>query len=202
MTYEDDDQDLEELSPLMQALVPKLTACRIREYQPSDLEACIEVYESNMPDFVSPDGLDRFVEFLQVGTSYYLVIEHDGDIVACGGLELVGDSDAATLVHGMVHGEYHRRGFGSTLLAARLALLETDERPVEIWAEVSTAAMPFYGRFGFTYHAATDGRSREKANLWLSLDGQDILDTRDALEDRSIRILLNEDPDDDDEEEI
>jgi hypothetical protein len=61
--------------------------------------------------------------------------------------------------------------------------------------------MPFYGRFGFAYHAATDGRSRERASLWLSMDGQDILDTRDALEERSIRILLNEDEDADDEEQ-
>ena len=201
MDYEDDAQDLEDLSPLMHAIVPKLVACRIREYQPADLEACIDIYESNMPDFVPPEGLERFIEFLQIGTSYYLVVEHDGDIVACGGLELVGDSDAATLVHGMVHGEYHRRGFGTTLLAARLALLETDDRPVEIWAKVGTEAMPFYGRFGFAYHAATDGRSRERANLCLSMDGQDILDTRDALEERSIRILLNEDEDADDEEQ-
>jgi hypothetical protein len=33
------------------------------------------------------------------------------------------------------------------------------------------------------------------------MDGQDILDTRDALEERSIRILLNEDEDADDEEQ-
>ena len=57
MDYEDDAQDLEDLSPLMHAIVPKLVACRIREYQPADLEACIDIYESNMPDFVSPEGL-------------------------------------------------------------------------------------------------------------------------------------------------
>ena len=52
--------------------------------------------------------------------------------------------------------------------------------------------MPFYGRFGFTYNADHNGRSRNHAKLWLSIDGQDILDVRDALEERSIRILLND----------
>jgi N-acetylglutamate synthase-like GNAT family acetyltransferase len=192
MPYNDDDTELEDLSPLMEAIVPKLVACRIREYQADDLEACLEVYRSNTPDFLSPEGLANFTEFLELGTSYYLVVEHDGEIVGCGGLELVGDSDAATLVHGMIHGEYHRRGFGATLLAARLALLEVDDRPVDVWAQTNVTSMPFYGRFGFTYNADHNGRSRSQAKLWLSIDGQDILDVRDALEERSIRILLND----------
>ena len=86
----EDNNDLEELSPLMEAIVPKLAACHIREYQPEDLEACIEVYRSNEPDFLAPEGLENFIEFLKLGTSYYLVIEHDGDVIGCGGLELVG----------------------------------------------------------------------------------------------------------------
>jgi N-acetylglutamate synthase-like GNAT family acetyltransferase len=192
MLYNEDDNELQDLSPLMEAIVPKLVACRIREYQADDLEACLEIYRSNMPDFFAPEGLALFTEFLELGTSYYLVIEHDGDIVGCGGLELVGDSDAATLVHGMIHSEYHRRGFGATLLAARLALLEVEDRPVDVWAQTSVTSMPFYGYFGFTYNADHNGRSRDHAKLWLSIDGQDILDVRDALEERSIRIILND----------
>jgi N-acetylglutamate synthase-like GNAT family acetyltransferase len=195
----EDNTDLEELSPLMEAIVPKLAACHIREHQPEDLEACIEVYRSNEPDFLAPEGLENFIEFLKLGTSYYLVIEHDGDVIGCGGLELVGDSDSSTLVYGMVHREYHRRGFGTTLLAARIALLEVEDRPIDLWMRTSTASMPFYGRFGFAYHADRSGRARDHASLWLSIDGQDILDTRDALEERSIRIYLNEDEGDEEE---
>jgi N-acetylglutamate synthase-like GNAT family acetyltransferase len=192
MLYNEDENELQDLSPLMEAIVPKLVACRIREYHADDLEACLEVYRSNAPDFLSPEGIAYFTDFLELGTSYYLVIEHDGDIIGCGGLELVGDSDAATLVYGMIHSEYHRRGFGATLLAARLALLEVDDRPIDVWALTPTASMPFYGRFGFGYNAEINGRSRDQAKLWLSLDAQDILDVRDALEERSIRIILND----------
>ena len=203
--FQEDEEDLplDELSPLLQAIVPKLAACRIREYQPEDLEACLEVYRSNEPDFLSPEGLQNFTEFLQTGTSYYLVIEHAGDVIGCGGLELVGDSDNAWLMHGMVHREYHRRGYGTTLLAARIALLETDERPIELWTRASTPVIPFYGRFGFQLERLQVERlvtRRAPPGLCLQVEPQDILDVRDALEERSIRIQL--DDAEEDEEEV
>ncbi len=193
-----------DLTPLLQAIVPKLTPCRIREYQPDDLDACVEIYQSNEPDYVDPAALDAFVEFLSVGTSYYLVLEHDGDIVACGGLELIGDSDSAHLVHGMVHREYHRRGFGTTLLAARIALLETEDRPLEVWLRATRMSAPFYGRFGFALHSVSGrapGSAQERASVWLGVDDQDIEDVRTALEERSIRIFLNDPAEEDDDEE-
>jgi N-acetylglutamate synthase-like GNAT family acetyltransferase len=195
-----------ELSPLLQAIAPKLMLCRIREFESADLEACVEIYRSNVPDYLPESGLEGFIEFLAIGTSYYLVLEHDGEIVACGGLELVGDSDTATLVHGMVHGEYHRQGFGTTLLAARIALLECEVRPQEIWVHTTPATLPFYGRFGFSYHSAQrkgPGKADERAGVWLSVDDQDIEDVRFALEEREIKIFLNDPTEEeaDDEEE-
>lgn len=207
MSYSDFDSDTDperELSPLLQAIVPKLTPCRIREYQPDDLEACVEIYRSNEPDYLNPAGLGSFIEFLNVGTSYYLVIEYDGDIVACGGLELIGDSDTATLVYGMVLREYHRRGFGTTLLAARMALLETEDRPVELWLQTTRASVPFYGRFGFSLHSVSNkapGADHDGASVWLSLDDQDIEDVRLALDERSIQIFLHDPAEEDEEEE-
>lgn len=208
MSYSDFDSDSDpdteqELSPLLQAIVPKLTPCRIREYQPEDLEACVEIYRSNEPDYLDPAGLNAFIEFLSVGTSYYLVIEYDGDIVACGGLELIGDSDTAQLVYGMVQREYHRRGFGTTLLAARIALLETEDRPLELLLQATRPSAPFFGQFGFAIHSLTAkpaGADKERATLWLGIADQDIEDVRLALEERSIQIFLNE-PDEDDAED-
>lgn len=207
MSYNDFESESgpeQELSPLMQAIVPKLMLCRIREFESADLEACVEIYRSNTPDYLSESGLEAYVEFLAIGTSYYLVLEHDGEIVACGGLELVGDSDTATLVHGMVHGEYQRQGFGTTLLAARLALLECEVRPQEVWVHTTPATLPFYGRFGFTYHSAVrkgPGKGDERAGVWLSIDDQDIEDVRHALEERDIKIYLNDPTEDEAEDE-
>lgn len=204
---EDEDHAPGELSPLMHAIVPKLALCRIREYDPEDLEACVEIYRSNEPDLLPAEGLESFIAFLEGGTSYMLVIEHSGDVIGFGGLELVGDSDTALLRHGMIHREYHRRGFGTTLLAARIALLETDERPLELWMDAPPPSVPFYGRFGFNLEriqpGATGGGAGHAASFSLAVEPQDILDVRDALEEREIRIELDEGADDElDEEDL
>lgn len=195
------DDDPEPLSPLAEAIASRLTPCRLREYLPEDLEACLELYRSNVPEFLAEDGLERFAEFLQLGTSYFLVAEYDGDIVACGGLELVGDSDSALLVYSLVHRDWQRHGFGSTLLAARLALLEPEERPVEVWLRSGRQAAAFFGRFGFELHRVHASRAAaDEASLWLSVDAEDVLQIRDLLEDRSLRIELRESDEEDDEE--
>ena len=193
-----------ELSPLLQAIVPKLVSCRIREFQPEDLEACVEIYRSNEPDYLDPEGLKSFVEFLAIGTSYFLVIEYDGELVACGGLELIGDSDTAQLVYGLVHGDHHRRGFGTTLLAARISLLEPEDRPLEVWLQATRTSVPFFGHFGFELHSVSAkpvGPTQERASVWLSVDEQDIEDIRFALEERTIQIFLNYPTEEDEEEE-
>ncbi|HYF34333.1 MAG TPA: GNAT family N-acetyltransferase [Prosthecobacter sp.] len=199
MSFEEDDElNLEELSPLMQALVPKVAACRIREFQSDDLEACVEIHRSNQAEFVEPDALESFVAFLEGGTSYILVIEHDGDVIACGGLELVGDPDSATLRHSMVHREYQRRGFGSALLAAQLSLMEHEDRPMDLWARAGSETAGFYERLGFETQKGADEAS---TLLWRSIDPGDIEDARAALIKRNIQLVLNAEEDDEGEEE-
>lgn len=209
----DPELDIEELSPLLQMIAPKIICCRIHEYQPEDFEACLDIHRSNQPDSPRPGGLKEFAEFLDLGTTYFLVIEHEGETVACGGLELVGDSDSATLVHLMVHGDYQRRGYGSTLLTACIALLDQEDRPLDLWVNTAREAAFFYRQYGFRQHPVSpdsplfdrDARhgedvdvekrelaDRHRAALWLSVNPQDIEDARAILEERSIRIELED----------
>lgn len=184
---------------LIDAITPKLARCRIREFHEDDLEACLDIHRSNEPDYLEPGGIHGFVEFLARGTSYYLVVEHDGKIVACGGLELAGDSDHTTLVYGLVHRQFHGKGFGSTLLAARLSLLEHEGGPVPVWMSTSLAAASFYGRFGFALHSVTPdpvGPERDQGLLWLSVTPAEIEALRALLARREIHIELNPPPED------
>lgn len=230
--FKDDDEDeipelaVDELTPLTQMLEPKVLLCRIREYQTEDLEACEEVFLSNHPDGAPPEALRAFVEFLSYGTSYFLVIEHEGELVACGGLELVGDSDSASLVHLMVHGDYQKRGYGSTLLTACIALLDQEDRPFDLWVNTPGLGASFYRQYGFRQHPVSPDsplfdrearhgekradagmepppamNARQRAALWISINPQDIEDARAILEERNIRIELFEADDLDDLEE-
>jgi N-acetylglutamate synthase-like GNAT family acetyltransferase len=178
----------------MEVITPKLVRCRIREFHEDDLEACLDIHRSNEPDYLEPGGIHGFVEFLARGTSYYLVIEHEGKIIACGGLELAGDSGHATLLHGMVHRKHHGQGFGTTLLAARLSLLEHEDDLVPVWVHAGLTSVPFYGRFGFSLHSITPnpvGPERELGIFWLNVSPEEIEAIRAALNQRGIQIELN-----------
>lgn len=201
MTLEEDDElNLEELSPLMQSLIPKVAACQVREFAPDDLESCVEVWTSNQPGSVDAAARESFIDFLRVGTTYLLVVEHAGDVIACGGIEMVGDPDSATLVKTMVHREYQRRGFGSALLAAQLSLLEYEGRPIDLWIHVEDESAGFYERLGFEMRSSLEEPASGKQLLWRDLSSGDIEDARAVLIERQIQLTLNADEDGDEDE--
>jgi len=72
---------------------------------------------------VGYDGL--FAEWLRSGKSLFVIIEAEGRVVAFGGINAMQRKwlNLASLTFGMVHPDHHRKGFGTILLFARLALL-------------------------------------------------------------------------------
>ena len=124
------------------------TALRVREYQPSDLDACLAIYRSNFAEFL-PDAIELFVTHLSEPYSYYLVVESEASILACGGLDIEGYSNNTGLTFGMVRRDSHRCGLGSLLTLTRLALLDGEYDPAFVGLETTLAVEPFYQRLGF-----------------------------------------------------
>ena len=120
----------------------------IREYTPEDLDACLSIFTSNQDVF--PDPPEVLAEFLAAGTSWFLVAELEGKVVACGGLEILGDTNAAHLVHGMVEQSHQRKGIGTLITLTRLLLVPDEEgAPALASMETDVRTEPFYKRFGF-----------------------------------------------------
>lgn len=120
----------------------------IREYLPSDMDACLEIYRSNLAEFL-PSTLGLFHAHLSGAFSYYLVIASGDAILGCGGLDIRADRNHAGLAFGMVRRDSHGLGIGSLLLLARLALVDREHDPAFIGLETSVAVAMFYERFGF-----------------------------------------------------
>jgi ribosomal protein S18 acetylase RimI-like enzyme len=97
----------------------------IRPYQSSDFAACRALYERNEPGRFPPGGLAAYEDSLQRRSSLYLVVEHEGRIVGCGGVGIQshGQHRIAHLCYGLIDPTYHRQGFGSILLLSRLSIL-------------------------------------------------------------------------------
>ena len=125
----------------------------VRAFSKQDLEVCRNLYVLNEPDRFPPGYLQTFTESLESPAQLFLVVELHGQIAAVGGICRTPESpQGCSLLFGMVHPDLHRRGLGTTLLLARLAVLE---RPAGVWwAFLSSAggSSTFFERFGFRHY--------------------------------------------------
>lgn len=126
-----------------------LVPCTIRDYNAADYDACAAVYASNVPELYPETVLTECLTFLGEGTSYHLVVEHEGRVIGCGGLELRGEGPFAHLVFGFIHRDYQKKGFGTSLLAARLSLLQHEAENITVHLETGPEVAPFFARIGF-----------------------------------------------------
>jgi N-acetylglutamate synthase-like GNAT family acetyltransferase len=121
---------------------------RLRSYAPSDFDACMRVYESNR-GFTLPDEAALMADHLQNEIAYYLVVDGPDGVIGCGGLEQRADSNDASFIFGMVHRAHQKRGIGTLLALARLALVDCSEGEIEVCLDTSQKTEGFYRAIGF-----------------------------------------------------
>jgi ribosomal protein S18 acetylase RimI-like enzyme len=126
----------------------RLTPLTFRRYQQTDLDQCVELYAANEAGRF-PEGVqDQYRKSLTRQSSYFLVLEHDGRIIASGGISLFLRPDVAVLCFGLVDPKHHGQGIGTALLLARLALLPGKCTYMVFIAAVEKS-VGFYRRLGF-----------------------------------------------------
>ena len=127
-----------------------LPKCLFRLYTAADFESCAEIYRLNEPGRF-PDGYyDHFSHWLRNSRSLVLVCEVDGDIRGFGGISMLRTPrDTAALAYGMIHPTYHKLGYGTALLLARLSILPEPDEAWYVSMTTVSASESFYSRFGF-----------------------------------------------------
>lgn len=116
----------------------------LRPYRPADRTACLAVFDSNS----APDRL-KFEDFLQSPEGPYFVMEHDGEIIGCGGYVLEPDQPVASLVWGMIRRDSHGQGLGRFLLMYRLREISKSGRIDRVRLETSPPVAKFFEGQGF-----------------------------------------------------
>lgn len=120
-----------------------------RAYTPADREACLALFDSNVPRFFVEAERDGYAAFLDDMRWPYQVIERDGRIVACGGHAVEPDGRTVSLCWGMVEQGLHGQGLGRTLTEARLAAARAEPGVVSVRLDTGQHTTGFYERFGF-----------------------------------------------------
>lgn len=122
-----------------------------RPYRPSDMTACLDIFDGNTPKFFSPAERGEFEQFL---TNYavaweYQVIERNGILVACGGHAIDKDAKSFNFCWGMVASNLHGTGLGKMLTWARLAAASALNDIAIVRLDTSQYTQSFYAQFGF-----------------------------------------------------
>jgi N-acetylglutamate synthase-like GNAT family acetyltransferase len=133
----------------------------LRDWTPADLEPCLDVLRSNVPEYAAPHEVEDFRGYLgrfeREGVRY-LVAEEDGAVVACGGLARAWPAGVATFCWGLVRRDRHGRGLGTRLALERLGWIVDDARFSVVALDTSQRTEGFFARFGFrTVHVTPDG---------------------------------------------
>ncbi|WP_372382104.1 GNAT family N-acetyltransferase [Xanthomonas sp. NCPPB 1068] len=123
----------------------------IRTYHPDDFNACLALFDGNVPAFFSAEERPGFVRFLMhhAAAWHYQVIGRAGEVIACAGYSISTDGKTASLCWGMVHSKLQRQGLGTMLLLARLEALRLRQDIKQVVLDTSQHTQAFYARFGF-----------------------------------------------------
>lgn len=127
----------------------------IRRYELRDRDGCLEVFDSNTPDWFCVEERSAFERFLDAPDAVYSVMDLDGVIVGCGGYYFRQDG-MARLTWGMIRREWHRQGLGRFLLLHRIRKITKTGQAALIGIETSAAAAGFFERQGF-HRTAVNG---------------------------------------------
>jgi GNAT superfamily N-acetyltransferase len=130
---------------------PRTLNLSFRDYALADRDGCLDVFDSNIPEFFSESERDEFVDFLQrLPGRYGVVVDLAGRIVGCGGIaESRSDAHGVDLTWGMVHRSLHRQGIGRVLTRERLAWAEQMPEAQVVYLNTSHLTEEFYEKFGF-----------------------------------------------------
>ncbi len=128
----------------------------IRKYQSSDHEACMEAFKTNVPKYFTIGEVGDFERFLnkledpaQENNPPFYVLELDEKLIGCGGFGERTDNDNISFIWGLVHNDYHKKGFGEQLLVFRLGEIKLQFPDRTIVLDTTQYSAPFFEKYGF-----------------------------------------------------
>ena len=121
----------------------------MRAYQKQDREACLALLAANTPRHFAPQEAADFAAYLDAGPAYFRVVDEEGVVAACGGIETFPARGEAEFRWVMVLPGAQDRGLGRRLMqdSARHVLTETTIRRILVYTTPGSAG--FFRKLGF-----------------------------------------------------
>ena len=137
----------------------------IREYKQEDKIKCLEIFKSNCPQYFDKSELELFEKWLDHQVSensgyqsptytnsekdaYFVIEIPEFGLIGCGGFYIVKDLNEARLAWGMIHEQFHKKGYGTALYAYRKNILQNEWSNHVITLGTSQHTYAFYEKMG------------------------------------------------------
>lgn len=125
----------------------------IRTYHPNHKDACMAIFDSNLPKYFTQEERGLFEQFLDeqaTDGNYFVAVDEDTEEVkACGGYFHNEEKDRYGLSWGMVHQNYHRQGIGQAFTRYRIMALQKAYPDRCYMLETSQHTYTFYEKMGY-----------------------------------------------------
>jgi len=125
----------------------------VRPLKNEDIAICHEIYRLNEPTHFPSGYFEHFCQALTNGKTLFIVVEEEGKVLGFAGVCMHTEpaQNSVGLTFGMVHPEAQRRGIGTVLLLARLAVLPTPKSGYCLYMSSIANSQPFFRQFGFGF---------------------------------------------------
>jgi N-acetylglutamate synthase-like GNAT family acetyltransferase len=128
----------------------------IRPYNKEDRLFCMEAFKSNVPLYFTKEEVGDYENFLiknenkdESEKAIYFVILHDEKVIGCGGFGEKENTNIVTLAWGLIHNDYHKKGFGKALLLYRFEEIKKLFPNFPVVIDTTQFSYPFFEKFGF-----------------------------------------------------
>lgn len=92
----------------------------IREYQPTDKNAVIDLIRQNTPAYFAQEEEADFSNYLDSERELYFVLLFNNEIVGCGGINFTEDKTCGKISWDIIHPQHQGKSLGTQLLKYRI----------------------------------------------------------------------------------
>lgn len=129
----------------------------IRNYASADKEACLGLLDSNAPEYFTAAEREAFGRWLDAPQGSYFVMEHEGDVVGCGGFALESPQ-LASLTWLIIRSDLRRQGLGRFLVFYCLKEMSSVATVTHVRLTTIASVAGFFEKQGFrVQQTAADG---------------------------------------------
>lgn len=121
----------------------------IRNYTPSDKNQLLEILRLNTPQYFDPSEEAGFIDYLDNELEDYFVVEMEGVIAGCGGINYEDDYKKAIISWDIIHPNYQGKGIGKKLTQHRINKVKENSKTELIIVRTSQLTDKFYQKMGF-----------------------------------------------------